>query len=426
MRREKWLGQNGKFAAGTLPLMLIAALLMVALPAKGQFPSYHIDFDVYWTGARYFLDGGYLYGAIPTLHQGAHLPFTYPPVAVLVFIPFALLPYQASSVLFTLLSLVALYVVARYTLNALRTYGFAVTEKPWHEIVLWGVIIASLFTAPIGDTFGFGQINLLLMALIVLDCLTPQRRWWTGALVGLTIAIKLTPMVFLLYFFWRRDWKSMGMTVGSLVAYNLIAFLVMPSTAKLYWTEIITNGERIGNYDYAGNQSINGLLARFGLEDTTLSVAWLIVALIAGLAVAVIVWQLVKTRQHFAALMVNGLAANLCSPVSWEHHWTWAIPLVALFAVWACKQTPARWVWGVLSGLGIIIFYANPYAHLPSDQHRELAWSPWQHIVGESYVLWTLLVLIALLALRPFSRASEMRDAVVKVTALKKPVPERD
>lgn len=66
MRREKWLGQNGKYAAGTIPLMLLAALLMVALPAKGQFPSYHIDFDVYWTGARYFLDGGYVYGEIPT------------------------------------------------------------------------------------------------------------------------------------------------------------------------------------------------------------------------------------------------------------------------------------------------------------------------------------------------------------------------
>ena len=226
-------------------------------------------------------------------------------------------------------------------------------------------------------------------------------------------------MVFLLYFFWRRDWKSLGMTIGSLVAYNLIAFLVMPSTAKLYWTEIISDGERIGNYDYAGNQSINGLLARFGLEGTTLSVAWFIVALLAGLTVAVIVWQLVKTHQYFAALMVNGLAANLCSPVSWEHHWTWAIPLVSLFAVWACKQTPARWVWGVLSVLGIIIFYANPYAHLPNDQHRELAWNPWQHIVGESYVLWTLLVLIALVAVRPFSRASEMREAAVKLTALK-------
>ena len=57
----------------------------------------------------------------------------------------------------------------------------------------------------------------------------------------------------------------------------------------------------------------------------------------------------------------------------------------------------------------------------PNDHHRELTWNPWQHIVGESYVLWTLLVLIALVALRPFSRASEMREAAVKLTALKKP-----
>lgn len=419
MRRKKWLGENSKYTAGTIPLIIIAALLVIAYPFKGAFPSYHIDFDVYWTGARYFLDGGYLYGEIPALHEGAHLPFTYPPVAVLIFVPFALIPYQASSIIFSLLSLYALYVIAKYTFTALRTYGFASEEKPWYDIVLWVIIIASLFTAPIRDTFGFGQINLLLMVLVVVDCLAPKRRWWTGALVGLTIAIKLTPMVFLLYFFWRRDWKSLGMTLGSFVVYNLVALAVMPKTAKLYWTEIITDGERIGNYDYAGNQSINGVLARFGLDGHTLSVSWFIVALIAGLIVAVIVWQLVKTRQYFAALMVNGLAANLCSPVSWEHHWTWAIPLIALFAVWVFKQTPARWVWGVLSVVGAIIFYVNPYTYLPNDQHRELAWSAWQHLVGESFLLWTLLVLIAFLALRPFSRATELRDAAIRVTAVK-------
>ena len=339
MQPAQRLSQNGKYALAAFQLILIAAAMVVFFPFNAENPGYHIDFDVYWTGTRFFLNGGYIYGKIPLLHHGTSLPFTYPPVALLVFVPFAILPYQLSSILFSLVSLLALYVVARYTFTAVRSYGVMVEDKPWHNVFLWVAIIVALFTAPVRFTFLFGQINLLLMMLVTIDCCTSRRRWWTGMLVGLTISIKLTPMVFLLYFVCRRDWKSVGMTLGSFLVYNLFALLVMPSTTRLYWTKIIRDSERIGAYHYCRNQSINGALARFGLHDSSRSTVWFIVALIVGLLIAVIVWQLVKAQQYFAALMLNGIAANLCSPISWDHHWTWIVPLVILLGVWAVSYT---------------------------------------------------------------------------------------
>ena len=424
MQPAQRLSQNGKYALAAFQLILIAAAMVVFFPFNAENPGYHIDFDVYWTGTRFFLNGGYIYGKIPLLHHGTSLPFTYPPVALLVFVPFAILPYQLSSILFSLVSLLALYVVARYTFTAVRSYGVMVEDKPWHNVFLWVAIIVALFTAPVRFTFLFGQINLLLMMLVTIDCCTSRRRWWTGMLVGLTISIKLTPMVFLLYFVCRRDWKSVGMTLGSFLVYNLFALLVMPSTTRLYWTKIIRDSERIGAYHYCRNQSINGALARFGLHDSSRSTVWFIVALIVGVLIAVIVWQLVKAQQYFAALMLNGIAANLCSPISWDHHWTWIVPLVILLGVWAWKKIPTsstQWVWWTLTGLGALILFTDPLRFLPMNGDKELSWTPIQHFFGESYTLWSLLTIIALLAVRPFSRLTNT-PRTIKKTSEKAPV----
>ena len=61
---------------------------------------------------------------------------------------------------------------------------------------------------PVLQTFEFGQINLLLMALVAVDCLVDRPRWPRGMLIGIAAAIKLTPAVFLLYFLLRRDYRA--------------------------------------------------------------------------------------------------------------------------------------------------------------------------------------------------------------------------
>ena len=80
---------------------------------------------------------------------------------------------------------------------------------------------AILLLGPWRDTFDFGQINIILMGLILADFALHGKvrageiRWPAGLLIGIAAGIKLTPLAFGLYFLVRRDFKALGwMAVG--------------------------------------------------------------------------------------------------------------------------------------------------------------------------------------------------------------------
>ena len=69
---------------------------------------------------------------------------------------------------------------------------------------LVGVAVV-LAVEPIRTTLGYGQVNTMLMALVVADLLPDRpgerRRIPQGTLIGLAAAIKLTPMLFVVFAF---------------------------------------------------------------------------------------------------------------------------------------------------------------------------------------------------------------------------------
>ena len=65
-----------------------------------------------------------------------------------------------------------------------------------------------LLLEPVRSTLAYGQVNIVLMALVALDCLTAEPRWPRGALTGLAAALKLTPAAFVLFFLLRRDYRA--------------------------------------------------------------------------------------------------------------------------------------------------------------------------------------------------------------------------
>ena len=75
---------------------------------------------------------------------------------------------------------------------------------------------AVVYLEPIPANFAFGQINVVLMTLVIADCVPRRTPWPRGLLLGLAIALKLTPAVFLLYFLLRRDGRAALTAVGSL------------------------------------------------------------------------------------------------------------------------------------------------------------------------------------------------------------------
>lgn len=382
---ERWLGSRAiRWVA--LVAAVIGALLLVFV--WGGFPPYRIDLDVYRTGAQVFLNGGSIYGPMPQLAEGGHLPFTYPPIAAALFTVFAVLPLWAASLLLSLVSIGALVLTLRIVLREISSRPSA---QLWWFVA--GALAVGLWFGPVRETLTYGQINIVLMALVVVDAVSGRRRWWGGALIGLAIAIKLTPAVFLLLFFLRRDWRGGVTTVVSFLVYSGVGHLLMPADSLQYWTETLTDTGRIGGGAYASNQSISAVLHRLGIEST---VVWFVLALVAGLLVAWVAWRLLKYGHHIAATVVVGFAALLCSPVSWGHHWVWTLPLVLLMLVWAVRQQVESTRWLLLAGTGVFIFLATPQWWFPNTQNLELEWTPLQHLVGSSYLVWSLIALVVI------------------------------
>jgi len=105
--------------------------------------------------------------------------FTYPPFAALVFAVTSLLPWAVLNWLMIMASLAALAASIWMTLGALGRSGRG------RVTATLGLTAVALWTEPVPHGLGLGQIELLLMALIVWDLCQSDRRWWKGAGIGL-------------------------------------------------------------------------------------------------------------------------------------------------------------------------------------------------------------------------------------------------
>lgn len=383
----------------TIALLVLSVVVWTIYPPGQRFLPYRIDFDVYRTGGQVFLDGGELYGPMPALSEGAHLPFTYPPIAAVLFSAFAAVPLWVGSAVFTLASMACLWWMARLIERRTPVAALLPAGTTQRDVTLLMMIVFTigLWLGPVRETFVFGQVNIVLAALVLTDVSSERPRWWTGALVGLAVAIKLTPAVFLLVFFLRRDGRSMLRAAASFLVFGGIGHLAAPADSSRYWSEVVVETGRIGGVAYASNQSIAGALARLGTDGTTPTLLWLGLSLGAGLLVAWSAWQLLRVNQQVTAGVVVGFAALFCSPVSWSHHWIWAWPLIALLALWAMRDADRVFAW--LSATGAVVFLATPYWWWPRKELAELEWTWYQHLIGDAVLLWSL-VAVAILGRR--------------------------
>jgi alpha-1,2-mannosyltransferase len=352
-----------------------------------RFGPYGIDLDVYRIGGRVWLRGGDLYGRLPATRSGTRLAFTYPPVAAVLLSPLSLVPMAVAGTLLTLGSIALVAVVLRVFLGSLD--GPA-SRSPW--VLAW-LLPPALFLEPVRNTLAYGQINAVLMALVTLDCLVGTPRWPRGALVGLAAAVKLTPGLLVLYFLIRRDYRAAVSAAASFAAVTGAGFLLAWHDSVQYWTRTVFQIGRIGPPVYAANQSIQGVLARAGVNPHTLTgtAVWL------ALSITVLVAAGQGMRHAFAAgenawaLSLNAFAALLISPISWSHHWVWIVPAVATLAFGRRHHVRLS---RVTAACGVLVFGAAPQWWFPSGDGRELRWAVWQQAIGSSYVAFGAVVLL--------------------------------
>jgi alpha-1,2-mannosyltransferase len=215
------------------------------------------------------------------------------------------------------------------------------------------------------------------------------------------IALKLTPAVFLLYFLLRRDTRALLVAAASVVAATLVGFLLAWQDSFQYWTETVHDTDRIGTATLNTNQNIAGTLARLGLGDTPRFVVWVLACFV---ALTLVVWaahRVLRTAEPDGSDARGGEAAALAlvcvamfglivSPVSWSHHWVWALPTVLVTAVVAYRHRNVALAAVTAAGLALMVW--TPITLMP--KHHETSASLLRQLAGDSYLWWALLVIV--------------------------------
>ncbi|TDC45086.1 DUF2029 domain-containing protein [Actinomadura sp. KC345] len=320
-----------------------------------------VDLEVYRDGGRAILRGAPLYEVLTQPPQ--FLPFTYPPFAAVLAVPFTLLPWGAAQLIWTGLVFAALVVTVCYAFRDLiRRSG------RWAPLAAGVLVAAMMWLEPVRDQFRFGQVGLFLLAMCLADCCARTVRWPRGMLVGLAVAIKLVPGVFLIWFLvtGRRD--ALGNAVLTAAAATLGGFALLPSDSSDFWFgALLQGGDRTGAVDGTTNQAVQGIVARILDEGPVRTLVWLALAAIVayyGYLLARRASQAadLRTGADSASLLLGsvaivGLLSVVLSPVGWIHHLVWMIAVIAAlvgdgrdtrrclfaFALWLLFLFPIPW-----------------------------------------------------------------------------------
>ncbi|GHF65463.1 alpha-1,2-mannosyltransferase [Amycolatopsis bartoniae] len=362
--------------------------MFTAMPTRPQ-----IDLEVYRYGVQAWWDGHDMYGTLPPVANGAELPFVYPPFAVLVLSPLVLLPWDAAVVtlyvLSTLCLAVTLYLVARTAWPPLGRFG--------------GLVVASLalpltvFLEPVSQTYQFGQVSLVMMALVAVDCLAGKTGWPRGFGIGLAAALKLTPAAFVLFFLVRKDYRSAARAGITFVVAAGIGFIADFHASVEYWFQGGLSGGGVSGTAFKTNQTIEAALVRTGMPEAVEKVVWIvvIVALVAVVALAM------RRAEPALALMANAGLALLVSPTSWSHYYVWVAPALLVLLTYGVRRAVDRsWLavawfgWAVLT---TVFFYWAPFHTLPDTDFPvvHIHWDWPQQLSAATYPLVGVALLLA-------------------------------
>jgi alpha-1,2-mannosyltransferase len=138
-----------------------------------------------------------------------HLPFTYTPFAAIAFAVISFVPCWLCQQLSVAVNILALLTALWLTLGGL---GYARDRVRLGATLLGAAAV--FWTEPILRTIYLGQVNLVLMALIIWDLCQPdtgKSRWWKGFGTGIAAGIKLVPLVFIPYLLLARKFRQAAM-----------------------------------------------------------------------------------------------------------------------------------------------------------------------------------------------------------------------
>jgi alpha-1,2-mannosyltransferase len=332
--------------------LFVAALtlLVVLFQTLSSQPWSMLDLRVYlWGGAlvRQSHD--------PYLYSYAHyLHFTYTPEAAGFFALVSLVSVPVVKGVVAAASIAALLGALWITAGTLprwRTGGRLGATLAIGAVALW--------LEPVRQTLSFGQVNLVLMILIVADLCLPDSRWWKGVGVGLAAGFKLTPLIFIPYLLLTRRFRAAAVATATFALTILASLALLPRAAEHYWLDgLFLNPHRLGNVAYVGNQSLYGALLRLSGSPAAARPYQIAAVAVVGIGGLLLAAWASRRGQEILGILVCALTGLLVSPVSWSHHWVFVAPMLMVLVDLATRPValsrPRLWQLACWVGIALI------------------------------------------------------------------------
>lgn len=350
------------------------------------------DFRAYYAATHALLSGANLY----ELGSPTTPSYLYPPTLAFLLLPLGALPLPTATLVWNVLQHLCLLgagaLAVWLTRNGLAAWPLAL--RVGVLLLLWGVGV------PLHDEIYLAQVNSLTL-LLLLGAVALARPWerggttstprliGAGLLLGLTISIKVQPVLLLPYFVLRGSWR---LALAGGLGFALLQAATIPFTNSTldYWLNLFP--DLLGRSQrYIDNQSFNGLASRWLLPNELFDLprfdnyraVWQLVSTGASVlvmlgATLVLVWPYVAARRskevagglplppgaaRFVMLLEISLvlaSINLTSYVTWPHHeiW-WVVAALALIGWWLLdRRVPGTGM--IALGVVAVVFSRTP------------------------------------------------------------------
>jgi alpha-1,2-mannosyltransferase len=422
------------------PLAVVALALVVAV-LGGRFVVRTLqtarlgdvrDFAILYTGAHLYRAGTSFYDPemdhvkgvnrstalveearrLGTLHAHDGLvhihAFSYPPFAVLPFLPFSALAWRPAVTAWMALSL------------ALLAAAFIWIARALGLSLVAALTLAAVFLAgePLENSMGLGQINQLVLGLLALFvwALACGRDRLGGAALGVATALRFHPALFIGWLAWRRQWRACAVAGLTALACTALA------TATVGWAATVEYVTRVApQYGYGtvtgqlGNLSLPGWIVATGhglLPSVPLG-GWRIVGTLAAVALLAAAVLVLRPSGSIAAARLAPelgfvtLVLLLITPNTTINHLVFTlVPLGVLIEATLREGRLDRAAW--LAAALVLIGSVDDYY-----QHPRLATGPAVLLAGiKTYGLVVLAALMLPLVRRPLVSPARHESSV--------------
>lgn len=302
--------------------------------------------------------------------------YNYSPAASVIISPLVFFPVDFAEILFTTLSIVSLWGTLGISLDLL---GWK-TSRP----VKWLLFALILKTYPVKLTLALGQINLIIMYLIIKSylCYKENKSYKAGIMLAMASILKLTPAPLILFFAIKKQFKLLAGWLVTCLLFTLAGLLLFGNNLTFfYWTKVVPGlmGEVTPdtlNLTYM-NQSVTALLGRMGVFGNLNSITK---GLFAACSLGIFLYRGYKSHrsnrkdaQDFIEYWVVTMIVMLLLPVFvWQHHLVFLVPawLILVSVATASRQ----WLDWIIAGAAYLALnFYFPDSNILSRFHPVVA-----------------------------------------------------